>query len=144
MWEFTANAVQTINPGESAIFTATNQTGVRRFVQHRDETGNFLISGWMPYNTCFCKNASYLVSFGANIAVPATETVGPISVALMLDGSTLPASTMIVTPNAVEQYFNVSREITVDIFRNCCETFSVRNTSTIPILMQNANLIIAR
>ena len=76
--------------------------------------------------------------------MPTGETVGAISVALTLDGATIPASTMIVTPAAVEEYFNVSRAISANVFRGCCETLSVRNTSSIPILMQNANIVFTR
>ncbi len=32
----------------------------------------------------------------------------------------------------------------IDIWRGCCETVTVRNTSDVPILMQNANIIFAR
>ena len=64
--------------------------------------------------------------------------------ALEIDGSTVPASTMIVTPAAVEEYFNVSRAINVGVWRGCCETVGIRNTSDQPILVQNANIIIAR
>jgi hypothetical protein len=51
---------------------------------------------------------------------------------------------MIVTPAAVEEFFNVSRATTVPIWRNCCQTLTVRNTSNIPILMQQANIIFSR
>lgn len=73
-----------------------------------------------------------------------TETVGAISVALSLDGAALPASVMTVTPAAVENFFNVSRAMTVPVFSGCCQTLTVTNTSTIPIAMVNANLVIDR
>ena len=43
---------------------------------------------------------------------------------------------------AVEDYFNVSRAANVQIWCGCCENVSIRNTSSIPILVQNANVII--
>jgi hypothetical protein len=89
-------------------------------------------------------SAIYEVDFGANIAIPTGETVGPISLAITLGGATIPASTMIVTPAAVEEYFNVSRAINALVRKGCCETLTVRNTSTIPILVQNANIIFGR
>ena len=151
MAEYSANAVQTVNPGESIIFTDTPVPCERGFIRHRDDSGSFLLSGYVPGNNCGCNccrnrngNASYLVDFGANIAVPTGETVGEISVALTIDGSTVPASTMIVTPAAVEEYFNVSRAINVQVWRGCCETVSIRNTSDIPILVQNANVLFSR
>jgi hypothetical protein len=51
---------------------------------------------------------------------------------------------MIVTPAAVENYFNVFGALFVDVPRNCCLTVSIKNTSTQSILVQNANLIIER
>ena len=149
MAEYIANAVQTINPGESVVFTNTTSPCRRDFVRHSDGTAGFLLSGWVPSNSCCpCANnnnsAEYLVDFGANIAIPTGGTVGAISVAIAIDGGTVPASTMIVTPAAVEEYFNVSRNITVDIFNGCCQTVTVRNTSDQPILMQNANIRFTR
>lgn len=150
MAEYSANAVQTVNPGESIIFTDSPVPCNRGFVRHRDDTGAFLLSGWVPNSygcSCQCnqrKAASYLVDFGANIAIPTGGTVGPISVAIAVDGATLPASTMIVTPAAVEEYFNVSRAINAEIWRGCCETVTIRNTSDQPILVQNANVIFSR
>lgn len=149
MAEYTANAVQTINPGESVVFTATTSPCRRGFVRHSDGTGGFLLSGWVPNNSyCPCANvtnsAEYLVDFGANIAVPTGGTVGAISVAIAIDGGTVPASTMTVTPAAVEEYFNIGRNITVDIFNGCCQTVTVRNISDQPIEMQNANIRFTR
>jgi hypothetical protein len=51
---------------------------------------------------------------------------------------------MTVTPAAVEEFFNVSRETGIPIWRGCCQTISVRNTSAIPILVQAANLKITK
>ena len=147
MAEYSANAVQTVNPGESIIFT-TGSNCPRGFVRHREETGNFLLSGWVPNrfaNGCSCgRNAQYLVDFGCNIAIPTGGTVGEISVALAIDGATLPATTMRVTPATVEDYFNVSRATNVDVWRGCCQTVTVRNTSTQPILVEDANIIFSR
>lgn len=150
MAEYSANAVQTVNPGETIVFTDTIVPCTRGFVRHRDDTGSFLLSGYVPNNNCGCKccnnarSATYLVDFGANIAVPTGETVGAISVAISIDGSTVSSSTMIVTPAAVENYFNVSRAVNVQVWNNCCETVAITNTSTIPILVQNANVIFSR
>lgn len=148
MAEYTANATQTVNPGEVVVFTDTPVPCRRGFVRHREGTGNFLLSGWVPSSYgCGCNHpnaANYLADFGANIAVPDGETVGPISLAITIDGATIPASTMIVTPAAVEEFFNVSRAINISVWRGCCETVAVRNTSTIPILVQNANILFSR
>lgn len=148
MAEYTSVAVQTINPGEMFIFTENPVPCARGLVRHRDGTGNFLLSGFVPGNTGCCCNrnntANYLIDFGSNIAIPTTGTVGSISVAITIDGATIPGSTMIVTPAAVNEYFNISRAINAQIWRGCCETIGIRNVSDQPILAQNTNLIITR
>jgi hypothetical protein len=137
--EYTNASQQTINPGESVIFTESPVPCTRGLVRHRDGTGNVLLRG--VTNGCPCaKSANYLVDFGADIAIPTGGTVGEISVAIAIDGSTIPASTMTVTPAAVEEFFNVSKEITAQIWRGCCETVTIRNTSDQPIIMQNADV----
>jgi len=144
--EYSNNAVQTVNPGESVIFTNSPVPCNRGLVRHRDDTGNFLLAGKVHRSSCGCcpQSANYLVDFGANIAIPEGGTVGQISLAIVLDGGTIPTTEMIVTPAAVEQYFNVSDATIAQVWRGCCETLSVRNTSDQPILVQNANIIFDR
>lgn len=150
MAEYSANQLQIVNPGESIVFTESPVPCYRGLIRHRDDSGSFLLSGYYPMFMnygCSCRrnnSAIYLCDFGANIALLADGTVEPISVAIAIDGTTVPASTMIVTPAAVNQFFNVSRAINLDIWRGCCETVTVRNTSTQPIQVQNANIIFAR
>ena len=148
MAEFSANQLQTVNPGETVIFTESPVPCRRGLIRHRDDTGNFLLVGYIPRQYgCRCQrqqDANYLVDFGANIAIPTGGTVEAISLALSVDGATVPSSNMIVTPAAAEQFFNVSRAINVAVFGGCCESLAVRNTSTQPILVQNANIIISR
>lgn len=148
MAEWTANAQQVVNPGEAVVFTENPVPCNKGLVWERDGTGLFELTGYTPYKrTCRCMpepSAVYQVDFGANIAVPTGETVGAISVAVTLGGATIPASTMTVTPAAVEEFFNVSRAINALVRKGCCETLTIRNTSDIPILVQNANVIFAR
>lgn len=133
---YSANAAQTIPPGGDAVFTATLVPCNRGLIRHRDDTGSFLLSG---ATNCRCKQtANYIVDFGANIAIAEGGSAEAISVAITLGGSVIPASTMVVTPNAVGDFFNVSREVGADVWTGCCETVTVRNTSTQPIVMQNA------
>ena len=146
MAEYSANATQIVNPGESVIFTDTPVPCQRGFVRHREGSGNFLLSGWLPPSPCPRRgsSANYLVDFGANISIPEGGTVGEISLAIALDGSTIPASEMVVTPAAVNEYFNVSRAINANIWYGCCETITVRNTSDQPIQVESANIIFSR
>ena len=144
MAEYSANAVQTVNPGESIIFTESPVPCTKGLVRHRDGTGNFLLSGGACPCGCRNKSSNYLIDFGANIAIPDGGTIEPISIAISLDGATIPTSDMIITPSAVNEYFNVSRAINARIWFNCCETLTIRNTSSQPILVQNANVIFNR
>lgn len=148
MAEYSANAVQIVNPGESIVFTESPVPCTRGLVRHRDDSGSFLLSGMTPNRYgCNCNQngaVNYLVDFGCNISIPEGGTVEEISVALALDGTTLQASTMRVTPAAVEEYFNISKAINVGIWANCCETVSVVNTSTQAIQVESANIIISR
>lgn len=149
MAEWTSVAVQTVNPGEAIVFTENPVPCYRGLILHRDDSGLFLIKGSSNgiIRRCPCMgqpSINYMVDFGANIAIPTGETVGPISVAYELEGATLGGTTMTVTPAAVEEFFNVSRATNVPIWVGCCESFAVRNISNIPILVQNANLVIVR
>ena len=103
MAEFSNNNQQLVNPGETVIFTESPVPCRRGLVRHRDDTGNFLLVGFIPRQYgCRCNrqnDANYLVDFGANIAIPTGGTVGAISLALTVDSATVPASTMIVTPS---------------------------------------------
>ena len=141
---YTAIDEQTIQPGQSIIFTLTQIRDNTGNIKHSDGTGSFvLFGGANKRRICPCCDApckQYPVNFGANIAIPTGGTVGPISVAFSVGGSTVPASSMEVTPAAVEQYFNISREMPVAIFCGCCQTVTVTNTSDQAILMRNATI----
>ena len=136
--EIIANAVQTVPANQNVYFTDTVICG-NGSISHRDDSGLVTLRG--VTNQC---RARFMVTFGGNIAVPTGGTVGPISLAIAIEGEPVPATTMIVTPAAVGQYFNISCAVDANVFRGCCETLTVRNTSSIPILMQNANIIFSR
>ena len=108
-------------------------------ITHRDGSGLINLRGLT--NQC---RARYRVSFGGNIAVPTGQTVGPISLAIAIDGEAIPATTMIETPAAVEEFSNVYSSVFIDVPRGCCVSVSVRNISDIPVEVQNANLIAER
>jgi hypothetical protein len=148
-FSYTVPAIE-IPPGGFFTFNTNPVPCDRGFVRWRQGTGAFNLSGWIPNcianKCCKCRTQSaiYLVDFGANIAVPTGQTVGPISAAFTVDGVVLPETEMTVTPAAVEEFFNISRAANVQVFRNCCQTFGIQNTSTIPILASNFNVIFAR
>ena len=84
------------------------------------------------------------VSFGANVAVPTGGTAGVISLALAIDGEPIPTSSSIVTPAAVDEYWNMFDSLYITVPKGCCFTIAVENTSTQAINVQNANIIVER
>jgi hypothetical protein len=136
--EIIAVAIQTVAENQNVLFTDSITCG-NCSITHRDGSGLVTLRG--TTNQC---RARYKVSFGGNIAVPTGGTVEAISLALAIDGEALGSSTMIVTPAAVEEYFNVFGAMFVDVPKGCCLTASIQNISTQPILVQNANLIVER
>lgn len=119
----------------------------RGLALHRNGSGIVTLRG--PQNNC-CR-ARYKVSFTANIAVATGGTVGPIGVALAVDGEPMYSATAIVTPAAIGDFFNVDVETFVDVPRCCCVSVAVENilppTGTAPgtaIDVANASLIITR
>ena len=136
--EIIANALQTVPANQNVYFTDTVMCGGCS-ITHRDGSGLVTLHG----NTNQCR-ARFKVSFGGNIAIPTGETVGPISLAISIDGEALLSTTMTVTPAAVEQFFNVFSAVFIDVLRGCCVTISVKNINDIPVEVINANLIVER
>lgn len=154
MAEFTKNEVQTVNPNQPVTLNTTIGCN-KGYVYHRNGSGIVTLRGIT--NNCF---ARYQVTFNGNIAIPSTGTVGPIAIAVALDGEPILTSRAIVTPAAVateppttENFFNVTSTAIIDVPKGCCFNVSVENVSesatpaTTPapaILVQNANLTVAR
>lgn len=136
--EITANALQVVEANQNVIFTETAVCGSNSII-HREGSGLVSLRGIT--NQC---RARFKVFFSGNIAVPTGETVGPISLAIAVNGEGVGPTTMIVTPAAVEQFFNVASAIYLDVPCGCCSQVSVRNISGIPVNVQNANLIVER
>lgn len=59
-------------------------------------------------------------------------------------GEPIPTSSAIVTPAAVDEYWNIAEALYVTVPKGCCYTIAVENTSDQPINVQNANLIVER
>ena len=154
MAEFTKNEVQTVLSNQPV--TLNTSIGCNKgYVYHRPGSGIVTLRGIT--NNCF---ARYQVTFNGNIAIPDGGTVGPISVALALDGEPILTSRAIVTPAATAEnpptqnnFFNVTSTAIISVLKGCCFNVSVENTSesatpaTVPapaILVQNANLTVTR
>ena len=136
--EITANALQTIAENQNVLFTDEVICGSCSII-HRDGSGLVTLKG--VTNQC---RARFKVSFGGNIAIPTGGTVEAISLAISIDGEPIATTTMTVTPAAVEEFWNVFSAIFVEVPRGCCASIGVRNISTQPIDVQNANLIVER
>lgn len=138
MAEFTAVALQTVEEGQNVVFTETPICPTK-CITHREGSGVVRLRGLT--NQC---RARFLVAFSGNIQIPTGGTVGGISLAIAVDGEPLQPAQMIITPAAVENFFNVSSQVYLDVPCGCCVTVSVENTSDQTIEVQNANLIVVR
>ena len=136
--ELTANALQTVEANQNVLFTDTVVCGSCSII-HRGGSGLVTLRGIT--NQC---RARFKVTFGANVALPADGTVGPISLAIAINGEPVATTTMIETPAAVEEFSNVFSAIYIDVPANCCSQISVRNITDQAIDVQNANLIVER
>lgn len=137
--EITANAVQTVTENGNVVFTNTSVAGSSCIV-YRQGSGLVTLRG-LTNGQC---RARFRVTFGGNVAIPTGGTVGPATVAIGINGEPVQTSEMIVTPAAVNEYFNVYRSMFLDVPRGCCTQVSVENLTGGSILVQNANLTIER
>lgn len=136
MAEFTNTPIQLVDEDENVTFNATPVRGCK-CIDHREGSGIVTLRSFSN-----CGFSRYRVSFGGNIAIPTGGAVGPIELAISVRGEPLGSATAIVTPAAVEQYFNVYMSVLVYVPCGCCVDVGVRNTSDQPINVQNANLIV--
>ena len=136
--ELIANTLQTVAAGANIQFT-DEVVGGCNSILHRAGSGLVTLRGIT--NQC---RARFKVFFSGNIAIPTGGVVGPISLAIALNGEAVASTTMIQTPAAVEEFANVASAVFLDVPTGCCLTISVTNTSTAAVDVQNANLIIER
>jgi hypothetical protein len=149
MAEYVENAIQLVQPNQAVLLEDSIPCN-KGYVFHRNQSGIVTLRGIVNCpNACF---ARYQVTFNGNIAVPTGGTVGPISISLAISGEPILTSRAIVTPAAVEQYFNVTSTAIITVPRGCCFNVSVENTSEgasaaaapTAINVQNANLVVSR
>lgn len=155
MAEYTFNPVQLVEPGQNIILDDAIPCN-RGYVLHRNESGIVILRGIVNGCGCF---ARYQVTFNGNIAIPDGGTVGPIAIALAIDGEPILTSRAIVTPAATaadpptaDNFFNVTSTAIITVPKGCCFTVAVENVSTPAevggiapeILVQNANLTVSR
>ena len=151
MAEYLAPAAQNVALNQAAIFDASIQCRNGTII-HEDGTGIFILRGIV--GSPYIPFARYRVTFNGNIALPTgSTTIGAIAVALTVNGEVRPSSVAIVTPAAVEEFFNVTSVASITVPRGADFTVSLRHVaaSTDPtvtpaqiITIQNGNLIIDR
>lgn len=156
MAEYVYNPIQLVEPNQNVLLRSSIPCN-KGYVFHREESGILTLRG-VVNNSCGCF-ARYQVTFNGNIAVPEDGTVGPIAIALAIDGEPIQTSRAIVTPAApapegptTENYFNVTSTAIITVPKGCCENISVENVSTgataadpaTAINVQNANLTVTR
>lgn len=148
MAEYLANAIQEVALNSPILFNASLPCQ-KGYIFHEDETGVFTLRGIT--SNCF---ARYQVTFNGNIAIPEGGTVGPIAVAITVNGEPRLTSRAIFVPAAVDEYGNVTSTAIVVVPKGCCFNMSVRYISGLtddpagvpaPVInVQNANLVINR
>ena len=139
MAEYTNGALQLVAAGQNVVFTESPVPCNRGYINHRKGSGVFTLRGIT--NQC---RALYKVSYGGNISIPAGGTVGPISVAIAIDGEALASATAIVTPAAVDEFFSVYRDVLIEAPRGSSVSVSIKNISAQTINVQNSHIIIER
>lgn len=151
MAEYLANALQQVALNAPVLFSASIPCN-RGYVYHEDETGIFILRGVV--NNPSCCFARYQVTFNGNISVPEGGDLTPIAVALTVNGEERPTSRAIFTPQAVDEFGNVTSTAIITVPKGCCFSLGVRyvdataadpaTTPTPTINVQNANLVISR
>ena len=149
MAEYVYNPIQVVQPDQNVLLNGSIPCN-KGYIYHRDGSGLLTLRGAVNNpSACF---ARYQVTFNGNIAVPTGGTVGAIAVALAINGEAIQTSKAIVTPAAVENYFNVTSTAIITVPRGCCVQISVENASegataadpAPAIEVQNANLTVSR
>ena len=147
--EYLANAVQQVALNAPVILSASIPC-TKGYVYHEDETGIFILRG-ITCNQCY---ATYQVTFNGNIALPEEATdIVPIAIAITVNGEPRLTSRAIYTPQAVDEYGNVTSTAIIKVPKGCCFSLSVDSVpATIdptivpaPIInVQNANVTVSR
>lgn len=127
-------AAQTVAANATVLFGSTRVcTGCS--ARHEQGSGRFVL----------LKPGVYEVEFNANVALPTGATAGPITLDILQEGEAVAGSKMIFTPAAADTLGNVSTTVLIRVYEQCCcTTLSVRNSTTVPVTVQDANFVITR
>lgn len=145
--EFLSIPVQSVSLNSPVIFTSSIPCR-RNLVYHEDETGIFTLRGCT--DQCF---ATYQITFNGNVQIPEGGDVVPVALAIAVQGEARPSSLAIYSPQAVEEFGNLTSTAIVKVPRGCCFSVSVEHVpasadptvTPAPVIeVQNANLVIDR
>lgn len=148
--EFVYNQEQLVAFGSNLILLDSIRCP-KGYVLHDNETGIITLRG-IVNNPC-CGFVRYRITCNCNIAIPTGGTVGAIAIAIAQNGEEIPTSKAIVTPAAVENFWNVSVDKVITVPKECCPTFAIENvlpgidpTTEVgqAILVRNLNVIVDR
>lgn len=142
MAEYTNSVVQTVQPNQDVLYSNTAVRG-NCSIYHRAGSGIVSLNG-AKNSGCCNRKARYEVDFGGNIAIAEGGTVGPISLAIAIEGEPIASSVATVTPTAVGDFFNVSIPAEIEVDPCCCAPVTVRNISATAVDVINANLRVVR
>lgn len=123
------SAAQTIAVGQQLVLTTLRRSGCNEYLNN-GTSGVNLRTG-----------KTYIVMFSANVA---NTVAGPVQLAITLNGSALPETTMITTPAAVGDIMNVSTQTGFSTcFPSGGYTLAITNNGANPIVVQpNASLLV--
>lgn len=146
--EFLSNPVQAVSLNSPVLFTSSIPCR-RNLVYHEDETGIFTLRGIT--DQCY---ATYQITFNGNVALPEDSAeITPIALAISIQGEPRVTSRAIYSPQAVDEYGNLTSTAIVKIPRGCCFSMAVEyvpattdpTVTPAPVInVQNANLVINR
>lgn len=146
--EFLANEVQNVALNAPVLFTASIPCR-KGYVYHEDGTGIFTLRGITP--NCF---ARYQITYNGNVAIPEAGAVTAVGIAVTVNGEPRITSEAIYTPQAVNEFGNLTSTCIVTVPKGCCFSISVRYvdattndaavTPTPTVQVANSNLVIDR
>ena len=136
--EITANATQTVSAGSNVLFTSTPVRGSCSIL-YTDGSGLVTLRGLT--NQC---RALFKVNFHGNIGLPLGQNPAAIQISIANNGETVNATTMISVPAAAGTLQNVGITTYIIVPKGVTAQISIKNTSSVPVNVANANLIVER
>lgn len=131
------NPVQTVNAGANVLFDGTNvRTNSCKPCQ-----------GWLNFSTLnsgifeITKAGIYEIHFNANVS---PTVAGQITVNITNAGENIIGGEMQTPGTTVDTFENIAAEILVQVPCNCCDIFTVKNTTENPVVFNNPSLTIEK